>query len=161
MLLSMPCKVHWHYLHDYLPYGTWMNNDGPGTSRIMRTLSMLWPVLFNFSFNGLCTFSSMHLILSQHMTILSQGMLIFIYFLTRSMISPMLAQSSFNLHAVHGYALLFFSSIWCLMYYTCYAFILCIAYLISVIHSLGLRVYLMHSVSVDSIQTCTYTMSSI
>ena len=38
-----------------------------------------------FSFNGLSTFSWVHLILSWHMTILSQGTLSFIYFLMRSL----------------------------------------------------------------------------
>ena len=69
---------------------------------------LLWSVLF---FNGLSTFSSVHLIFSQHVIILSQGMLSLIYFLTRSMISLMLSQPSFNLCAVHGYAFLFFFSI--------------------------------------------------
>ena len=113
------------------------------------------------SFNKLSTFSSMHLILLWHVIILSQDTLIFIYFLMRSMTSPMLAQPSFNLCAMHGYAFLFFSSIWCLTHHTCYASILCLTFLITVIHSRGLRVFLMHSVLVDSIQSCTNTMSSI
>ena len=42
-----------------------------------------------------------------------------------------------------------------------YTSILCTAHLISTTHSPGLRVFLMHSVSVDLIQSCTYSMSSI
>ena len=55
-----------------------------------------------FSFNELSTFSLVHLILSQ-------DTLSLIYFLMRSMISLILSQPSFNLHAMHGYA--FFSSL--------------------------------------------------
>ena len=65
------------------------------------------------------------------MIILSQGTLSLIYFLMRSIISPILSQPSFNLCAVHGYA--FFSSLpfdtSCITYV--YASILCTAYLIS------------------------------
>ena len=114
-----------------------------------------------FLVNGLSTFSLVYLILSQHVIILSQDMLSFIYFLMRSMIFLMLSQPSFNFHAVHGYA--FFSSLpfdaSCITHV--YASILCTAYLISTIHSPGLRVFLMQPVSVDSIQSCANNMSSI
>ena len=114
-----------------------------------------------FLLNGLSTFSLVHLILLQHVIILSQGTLSLIYFLMKSMISPMLSQPSFNLYAVHGYA--FFSSLpfdaLCITHV--YTSILCTAYLISTTHSPGLRVFLMHSVSVDLIPSYTNIMSSI
>ena len=73
----------------------------------------------------------------------------------------MLPQPSFNLHAMHGYAL--FSSlpfdVLCITHV--YAFILCTAYLISTTHSPGLRIFLMHPVLVDLIQSYTNIMSSI
>ena len=128
-----------------------------------NTWACLYPLCYNWYFllNGLSTFSLVHLILSQHVIILSQSMLSFIYFLMRSTISLILSQLSFNLHAMHGYA--FFSS---LPFHAShithvYASILCTAYLISTTHSPGLRIFLMHSVLVDSIQSCTNIMSSI
>ena len=74
--------------------------------------------------NGLSTFSSVHLILSQ-------GMLTLIYFLMRSTISLILSQPSFNLLVVHGYA--FFSSLPfdASRITHVYTSILCIAHLIS------------------------------
>ena len=106
-----------------------------------------------FLLNRLSTFSLVHLILLQHVIILSQDMLSFIYFLTRSTISLMLSQPSFNFHAVHGYA--FFSSLpfWCLTHHTCSCF--------HSMHSPGFRVFLMHSVLVESIQSCTNIMNDI
>ena len=112
-------------------------------------------------FNRLSTFSWVHLILLQHVIILSQGMLSLIYFLMRSMISLMLSQPSFNFHAVHGYV--FFSSI--LIPHTSHMFMLPFyvqpGLLNFHIHSPGLRVLLMHTVLVDLIQSYTNTMSSI
>ena len=91
-----------------------------------------------FSFNRLNTFSWMHLILSRHVIILSQGTLSLYLFSHEISISLMLSQPSFNFHAVHGYA--YFSSLpfWYLMHHTCYASILCIAYLISAPTAQGL-----------------------
>ena len=115
----------------------------------------------HFSLNGLSIFSLVYLILLQHIIILSQGMLSFIYFLMRSTISLMLSQPSLNLCAMYGYA--FFSSLpfdtSCITHV--YASILCTAYLISITHSPGLRVFLMHPVSVDLIQSCINNISSI
>ena len=119
---------------------------------------LLQPVLF---LNGLSTFPLVHLILLWHVIILSQDMLSFIYFLTRSMISLMLSQPSFNLCAVHGYA--FFSSLpfdaSCITHV--YASILYVAYVISATHSPGLRILLMYTVLVDLIQSCTNIISSM
>ena len=114
-----------------------------------------------FLLNGLSTFSPVHLILSWHVIILSQGMLSFIYFLMISTISLMLSQPSFNFRAVHGYV--FFSSLpfWCLTHHTCSCFHSMHSLLNFCTHSPGLRVFLMHLVSVDLIQLCTSTMSSI
>ena len=111
--------------------------------KVKQAEVVLWSI---FLLNGLSTFSLVHLILSQ-------GMLSFIYFLMRSTISLMLSQPSFNLHAMHGYIFLLFSFICCLTHHTylCFHFI----------HSPGLRVFLMHSVSVNSIQLCTNIMSSV
>ena len=77
-----------------------------------------------FFFNGLSTFSWVHLILSQ-------STLSLYLFSHEISISLMLSQPSLNFRAVHGYA--FFSSLpfWCLTHHTCYASILCTAYLIS------------------------------
>ena len=88
--------------------------------------------------NGLSTFSWVHLILSQHVIILSQGTLSLYLFSLKISISLMLSQPSFNFRAVHGYV--YFSSLpfWCLMHHTCYASILCTAYLISAPTAQGL-----------------------
>ena len=118
---------------------------------------LLQSVLF---LNGLSTFSWVHLILLQHVIILSQGTLYFTYFLMRSL-SPlcyhslllismlcmaMLTSLLFHLmpHASH---MLCFHSMHCLLNFRT--------------HSPGLRVCLMHTVSVDPIQSCTNIMSSI
>ena len=141
-----------------------LDRTAPLSPFLDETLSLSlcsWCYDWYFFFNRLSTFSLVHLILSWHMIILSQGMLSFIYFLMRSMISLMLSQPSFNLHAVHSYA--FFSSLpfdtSCITHV--YASIICTAYLISTTHSPGPRVYLMHTVLVDPIQSCTNSMSSI
>ena len=114
-----------------------------------------------FLLNKLSTFSSVHPILSPHVIILSQGMLSLIYFLIRSIIFLMLSQPSFNFHAVHGYAFFSFLPFDASYITHVYASILSTACLISTTHSPGLRISLMHLVSVDSIQLCTNSMSSI
>ena len=119
---------------------------------------LLWSVLLS---NGLSTFSLVHLILSWHVIILSQGTLSLIYFLMRSMISLMLSQPSFDFHAVHGYASFSSLSFWCLTHHTCLCFHSMHSLLNFRTHSPGLRISLMHSVSVDLIQSCTNIMSSI
>ena len=91
-----------------------------------------------FFSTDLALFLEVHLILSRHMIILSQGTLSFYLFSHEISISLMLSQPSLNFRAVHGYA--FFSSLpfWCLMHHTCYASILCTAYLISAPTAQGL-----------------------
>ena len=91
-----------------------------------------------FFFNRLSTFSWIHLILSRHVIIISQGTLSLYLFSHEISISPMLSQPSFNFRAVHGYA--YFSSLpfWCLTHHTCYTSILCTAYLISAPTAQGL-----------------------
>ena len=105
-----------------------------------RPTRPVFVTISTFSSNRLSIFFTFHL--SYHDMWLSyyKVHLSFIYFLMRSMISPMHTQPSFNLYAVHGYVLPFFSSIWCLMHHTCYASILCTALLITIIHSPRLRV---------------------
>ena len=112
-----------------------------------------------FSFNRLNTFSWIHLILSWHVIILSQGTLSLYLFSHEISISPMLPQPSFNFHAVHGYACFSSLPFWYLMHHTCYASKHSLLNFRT--HSPGLRVCLMHTVSVDPIQSCTNSMSSI
>ena len=113
-----------------------------------------------FLFNGLSTFSWVHLILSRHVIIISQGTLSFIYFLTRS-VSPLCYHSLLLISMLCMAMPSFFSSI--LMPHTSH--MLCFHSMHSLLnfrtHSPGLRVCLMHTISVDSIQSCTNNMSSI
>ena len=88
--------------------------------------------------NGLNTFPQVHLILSRHVIILSQGTLSLYLFSHEISISPMLSQLSFNFCAVHCYAYLSSLPFWCLTHHTCYASILCTAYLISAPTAQGL-----------------------
>ena len=80
----------------------------------------------------------MHLILLQHVIILSQGTLSLYLFSHEISISLMLSQLSFNFCAVHGYAffLLFHSDASCITH--AHTSILCTAYLISAPTAQGL-----------------------
>ena len=76
-------------------------------------------------------------------------------------ISPMLSQPSFNFHAVHDYAFFSFLPFWCLTHHTCLCFHSMHSLFNFHTHSPGLRVCLMHTVSVDPIQSCTNSITSI
>ena len=94
---------------------------------IPREGVVLRSVLF---LNGLSTFSEVHLILSQHVIILLQGMLSFIYFLMRSL-SPLCYHSLLLISVLcmgMPSFLLFHSDASCITHV--YDSILCTAYLI-------------------------------
>ena len=66
-----------------VPIRVWNADHSHNKNRdIWYTCDLFLDICYNstFSLNGLGTFSSVHLILSQHMTILSQGTLIFYLF---------------------------------------------------------------------------------
>ena len=131
----------WVWLNNHGNWLTYSNGSPCPELHYLHCLRSSWTsICYNryFSFNGLSTFLWMHLILSRHVIILSQGMLSLYLFSHEISISLMLSQPSFNFCVVHGYA--YFSSLpfWYLMHHTCYASILCIAYLISAPTAQGL-----------------------
>ena len=89
------------------------SSDHPDFKEVMTAPVLLRSVLF---LNGLSTFSRVHLILSRHMIILSQGTLSLYLFSHEISISLMLSQPSLNFRAVHGYVpfLLFHSDASCI-----------------------------------------------
>ena len=120
-------------------------------------LSLLQLLRQYFSLNRLSTFSSVHLILSQHVIILSQSTLISLSIFSRDPRSPLCLHCLY-LISVLCMAMFFFSSLpfWCLMHHTCHASILCTASLISVTHSPGLRV-IPYALSIGRFDTNMYT----